>query len=163
MTSSDRLDSVIHAIAIRAPAEEAFHRFVADLAMWWPVEYTWSRDVLETIEIEPRQGGRCFERGPHGFMCDWGRVLEYDAPRRLRFLWQIGPTRVPVPDPERASEVDVRFEREGEASTRVRLEHRHFERHGDEGDSYRDAMASQQGWPYILDNFAASFSSRRPE
>jgi uncharacterized protein YndB with AHSA1/START domain len=145
-------------VTVPAPAERAFEAFTTGLAGWWPPEYTWARDVLETIAIEPRQGGRCFERGPHGFECDWGRVLAWDPPRRLLFTWQIGPDRVPEPNPEKASEVEVRFVENGDASTRVELEHRAFARHGDDGEGYRDALASPQGWPYILDRYAAALS-----
>jgi uncharacterized protein YndB with AHSA1/START domain len=109
--------------------------------------------VLDTIAIEPRAGGRCFERGPHGFECDWGRVLAYDPPRRLAFLWQISPRREPVSDPARASEVEVVFVAEVD-TTRVELTHRGFERHGDGAAEYREAMASEQGWPYLLRCYA---------
>ena len=61
------------------PAEAAFAAF-ADLARWWPPEYTWAAGTLETIGIEPRQGGHCFERGPHGFTLHWGRVLAWEPP-----------------------------------------------------------------------------------
>jgi uncharacterized protein YndB with AHSA1/START domain len=84
---------------VAAPVERAFATFSDGLAGWWPREYTWAQDTLETIAIEPREGGRCFERGPHGFHCDWGRVLAWDPPDRLAFTWQIGPDRVPEPNP----------------------------------------------------------------
>jgi uncharacterized protein YndB with AHSA1/START domain len=81
-------------------------------------------------------------------------VLELDPPHRLAFSWQIGPGREPVPDPTRAGQVEVAFRPADNRRTRVRLEHRGFERHGPEGAGYRDAMASDRGWPYILDRFA---------
>jgi uncharacterized protein YndB with AHSA1/START domain len=149
--------AIRHAVTVELPREAAFARFVDDFRDWWPAEYTWSQDVLEQIGIEPREGGMCFERGRHGFRCDWGRVLAFEPPRRLGFRWQISPRREPVPDERRASEVELRFEAEGNCVTRVELEHRGFERHG-EGDAYRDALASEQGWPYILGRYA----SRRP-
>jgi hypothetical protein len=46
-----------------APADEAFAAF-ADLARWWPREYTWAGDTLEDIGTDPREDGFCFERGP---------------------------------------------------------------------------------------------------
>lgn len=98
----------------------------------------------------------CSEVGPHGFRCDWGRVLAAERPKRLRFTWQIGPSREPVPDPERASVVDVRFLAEGADSTRVEVEHHAFERHGEAAQGYRDALASEQGWPYMLGRYAAA-------
>ncbi len=129
--------------------ERAFALFTEQLGSWWPAEYTWSADALEGIEIEARPGGHCVERGPGGFRCDWGTVVDCEPARRLLFSWQIGPSREPLPDPARASEVEVQFVGDG-GSTEVRLEHRGFERHGEQGDSYREALGSEQGWPYIL-------------
>lgn len=145
-----------HAVRVAATPAEAFEGFVRGFSRWWPAPYTWSGDVLETIAIEPREGGRCFERGPRGFELDWGKVLEYSPPERLRFSWQISPRRVPEPDPERASEVEVRFTGEPGGVTRVDLVHRGFLRHGEEGPGYRDAMGSDQGWPLIMERYARS-------
>ena len=140
-------------MTVPAPPERAFAAFAEGLGDWWPPEYTWSQGVLEEIGIEGREGGLCFERGPHGFRCDWGRVLAYEPGARVVFSWQISPTRVPEPDPERASEVEVRFAA-AEEGTRVELEHRAFERHGEGAEGYEAAMASEQGWPYILERYA---------
>lgn len=137
---------------VPVPVERAFALFVDELASWWPAEYTWSGDVLDTIAIEPRVGGMCFERGPHGFRCDWGRVLTLRRPDRIVFSWQIGPNREPVPNPELASEVEVRFAAV-EAGARVELEHRGFTRHSGGAADYRAALESPQGWPYILDRY----------
>jgi uncharacterized protein YndB with AHSA1/START domain len=146
--------SLEHSVSVELPLEAAFARFVDDLNEWWPREYTWSGDALEQIGIELKEGGMCFERGPDGFRVDWGRVTELDPPTRLAFTWQVGPHREPVPDESRASEVEVTFVSDDEGRTRVSLEHRGFERHGDEGGGYCAAMASDQGWPYILGRYA---------
>jgi uncharacterized protein YndB with AHSA1/START domain len=156
-------EPIRHTLVVLAPVERAFAAFTAGLASWWPREYTWAGDVLETIAIEPREGGRCFERGPESFTCDWGRVRAWEPPRRLVFTWQISPRREPEPNPARASEAEVRFVREGPASTRVEFEHRHLERHGQGGDTYRDALASTQGWPYILGRYAAALNALNGE
>jgi len=95
--------------------------------------------------------------GPHGFSCDWGRVLDCEPPRRLVFTWQISPDRTPQPDPERSSEVEVTFE-ETETGARVCVEHRAFERHGEEGEGYRQALDSEHGWPYMLDCLVNRFT-----
>ncbi|HEX6686635.1 MAG TPA: SRPBCC family protein [Candidatus Limnocylindrales bacterium] len=136
---------------ISASPERAFEAFTAELRNWWPAEYTWSgRAALADIGIEPGAGGFCFEIGPHGFRCDWGRVLTWDPPRRLVFTWQIGPSREPVPDPRHASEVEVRFK-----DGRIVFEHRGFEKHGPSGDGYRKGLESPEGWPFILDSYRA--------
>lgn len=150
--------TIHHTMTVPVSINQAFDGFV-NLAAWWPAEYTWSRNVLEMIAIEPRLGGRCFERGPHNFECDWGRVLVWEPPHRLVFTWQISPKREPQPDPSKASEVEVRFGREEPATTRVDFEHRHFERHGEGSADYLAILSSPQGWPYILDRYVQAVQS----
>jgi uncharacterized protein YndB with AHSA1/START domain len=140
-------------VATPLPVARAFERFAGELHDWWPREYTWSQAVLQQIGIEPRVDGLCFEIGPHGFRCDWGRVVEWAPPDRLRLAWQISPRREPVPDPEQASSVTVSFAAQGPQRTKVSLVHDAFERHGNDGAGYRDAMASARGWPFILQRF----------
>jgi uncharacterized protein YndB with AHSA1/START domain len=72
--------------------------------------------------------------------------------------WQIAPDRVPEPNPAKASEVEVRFHPTGTSGARVELEHRAFARHGEPGDTYRQAMASPEGWPLLLDRYAATLA-----
>jgi uncharacterized protein YndB with AHSA1/START domain len=146
---------VTASVTVPVSPEVAFAAFTEKFGQWWPAEYTWSQDVLEEIGIEPGEGGICFERGPHGMRCDWGRVLTWDPPARLRFTWQISPERVPVPDPSKASEVAVRFLAEG-TGTRVELQHRCFERHGEAAADYARGMGSEQGWPLLLERFAVT-------
>lgn len=129
-------------VEVPAAPHEAFVCF-ADVAAWWPAELTWSQDALESLEIEPRVGGLCRERGPGGFTCDWGRVLEWEEGRRLAIAWSIGAGREPVPDPERASRVSVTFS-PAAGGTRVDVAHDRFERHGPGAEGYREAM--EQGW-----------------
>jgi hypothetical protein len=76
--------------------------------------------------------------------------------------WQIGPDRIPQPDPSKASEVEVRFHLTGDGGTRVELEHRAFSRHGDAATTYRQAMASPEGWPLILHHYADGTSPPNP-
>lgn len=137
-----------HSVLVDASPDAAFALFSERLIDWWPLEYTWSGPVLEKLVIEARPDGRCYEVGPHGFHLDWGRVLASEPPQRLVFTWQIEFDRSPQPDPNRASEVELRFKPEGGA-TRIELEHRRFERHAD-GDKYCAAMAGPRAWPWML-------------
>lgn len=57
-------------------------------------------------------------------------------------------------DPDRTSEVEVRFLPEGPNSTRVELEHRELERHGEGWEKMRDAVGSPGGWLRGLEAFA---------
>jgi uncharacterized protein YndB with AHSA1/START domain len=143
----------VHAtVLVEASPERAFDLFTVGLGEWWMPEYTWSGPLaLSRIGIEPRANGMCYEIGPHGFRMDWGRVLTWDPPDRLVFTWQISPERVPEPDPDRASEVEVRFTPEG-AGSRVDLTHRGFDRHGGGAQAYRGGMSV--GWEQLLGRFA---------
>jgi uncharacterized protein YndB with AHSA1/START domain len=149
------------AVTVNGSPERAFRLFTDGLGSWWPPEYSWSAAKLEQMQIEPRPGGRCFERGPHGFHCDWGRVKVCEPPARLVFAWQINADRTPQPDPEQASEVEVRFTSVAEGRTRVELEHRGFERHRAGAAAYRDGMASRRGWPLLLARFEKAVGTGR--
>jgi hypothetical protein len=133
------IESIHRVIEVPLSAERAFGFFTKDFALWWPREYTWGQDVVEDIGFEQREGGLCFERGPYGFRCDWGRVLSWQPPHRLVLAWQIGPRREPEPNPSRASSVEVMFVADTPARTRILLDHRDFERHGREAAEYRAA------------------------
>ncbi|MPY95139.1 MAG: ATPase [Acidimicrobiia bacterium] len=143
------LEHLQAAVALPVPPAQAFSQFTGRFALWWPAEFSWSgADLLEDIGIEDGEGGFLYERGPHGFRLDWGRVLEWQPPHRLRFTWQIGPDRVPVPDPAHASEVDVAFVAEPGGGTRVEVRHGCWERHGEGAATYREQFA--HAWPYAL-------------
>lgn len=140
-------------VTIAQTPSDAFTRFTDEMDAWWPSDYSWSQDELVEIGIEPGVDGMCYEIGPHGFRCDFGRVLSWEPGSRLVFTWQISPNREPVPNPDNASEVEVVFRQAEDGQTEVELTHRHFERHGDGGEEYRDAMASEYGWPLILQQY----------
>ena len=156
--SIEGLELECTAIVATSP-EIAFRHFVERFGQWWPREYTWSRERLGSIGIGSRAGERCTETSRDGFTIDFGRTLAVDAPHRLSFAWCIDPTRVPIPDVDAAGIVTVEFSPHDVGSTRVRLAHAGFERHGDAGRGYRNAMASERGWPFILERYAASFES----
>lgn len=136
-----------------APAE-AFATFTERLGDFKPPEHNMlSVPIAETV-LEPRVGGAIIDRGTDGSECRWARILTFDRPNRLVFSWDIGPTWQIETDPERVSEVEVRFVAEGTASTRVELEHRHLDRHGPGWESVRDGVDNEQGWPLYLDRYA---------
>jgi len=70
------------------------------------------------------------------------------------FAWDINPQWQIESDPARASEVEVRFIPEGDERTRVALEHRHLDRHGDGWEGMREGVAGDQGWPLYLQRYA---------
>lgn len=147
-------DATRHEIMVALPPTAAFRLFAEGFDRWWPREYCWGGDSCVEIGMEPRAGGACREIGPEGFRCDWGRVLEWDPPRRLVFTWQVNADRSPQPDAARGSEVAVVFAPLG-ARTRVLLTQSGFARHGEGWEAYRDGMGGAMGWPLLLARYAA--------
>jgi uncharacterized protein YndB with AHSA1/START domain len=149
------MEPLTASVTVAVPRERAFELFTAEMGSWWPREFSWSQDKLEAIGIEPHADGFAYERGPRGFTMHWGRVKAWDPPARFVFTWQIAADRTPQPDPDRSSEVEVRFHEENGA-TRVAVEHRDWERHGDAAQEYRDGFERAGAWPYALERFAAA-------
>jgi len=125
------------------------------MAGWWPAEHHILEGELGEMVVERRAGGRMYDRGVDGTECTWGRVLAYEPPDRFVFSWNISLRWQIETDPQRCSEVEVRFVADGDARTRVELEHRHLERHGDGWEAMRDAVGSPDGWGKGLRQFAA--------
>lgn len=150
-------DAIRHSVTVPAGAERAFAVFTERMAEWWPRAYTWSEAALEHVGMEPRTGGRWYERDAAGTERVWGTVRAWDPPHGVVLSWGIAPDRAPEPDPAHASEIEVRF-RPGDGGTSVELEHREFARHGEDvAADYRAGMDSPAGWPTILACFAARF------
>jgi uncharacterized protein YndB with AHSA1/START domain len=106
--------------------------------------------------FEPRVGGHVYDRGVDGSECRWARVLAYEPPERFVISWDINLQWQIETDPERTSEVEVRFVPEGSGRTRVELEHRHLDRHGDGWEQMRAAVGSDGGWPSGMNRYAAA-------
>ena len=58
-------------------------------------------------------------------------MLQWEPPHRFVFAWQVTPQWTHEPDLAKSSEVEVKFTAVSDGSTRVDLEHRYFNRHGD--------------------------------
>jgi uncharacterized protein YndB with AHSA1/START domain len=145
-------------VVVEAPIEEAFAAFTGRFGDFKPPEHNLlAAPIAETV-FEPRVGGHIYDRATDGTECRWARVLAYDPPRRVVFSWDIGPTWQVETDPDKTSEVEVRFIEEAQRRTRVELEHRNLDRHGPGWESVRDGIAHDQGWPLYLDRYAALFA-----
>jgi uncharacterized protein YndB with AHSA1/START domain len=104
--------------------------------------------------FEPHVGGHIYDRGVDGSECRWARVLAYEPPERLVFTWDISPHWQLETDLARASEVEVRFISESPDRTRVELEHRNLDRHGDGWEGLREGVGGADGWPLYLSRYA---------
>ncbi len=142
-------------IVVEASQERAFEVFTAEIGSWWPADKHILAGELAEMEFEPRVGGRIIDRAVDGSESCWARVLAYEPPDRLVFSWDISLRWQIESDADRTSEVEVRFIAEGEERTRVELEHRALERHGEGWEAMRDAVGSPNGWGDGLRSFAA--------
>jgi uncharacterized protein YndB with AHSA1/START domain len=142
-------------ITVKTPPERAFDVFTAQLASWWPLEmYSIGSQPAVAAEIEPREGGRWFERAADGSTCDWGRVLAWEPPHRVVLSWEISCDW--SHDPRLASEVEIRFRPDGPGATRVELEHRGLETYGERAEEMRGIFGSDNGWGGLLRHFAGA-------
>lgn len=124
---------------------QAFELFTAGLDRWWPTAtHSIGRDRVRCCALEPRVGGAVYEEHEDGTRCEWGRVLRWEPPERLVVSWHPGR------DPEQAQEVEVRF-LEATGGARVELEHRGWERLGEDALEVRDRY--DEGWVPVLGAF----------
>jgi uncharacterized protein YndB with AHSA1/START domain len=141
-------------IVVEAPIEEAFRVFTEDFGKFKPPEHNMLQvEIAETI-FEPRVGGRLYDRGVDGSECRWARILAYEPPDRVIFSWDISPQWQIETDLEKTSEVEVSFVSETPERTRVELEHRNLERHGEGWEGTREGVGGNDGWPLYLQRFA---------
>ena len=138
-------------IRVKASPARAFEIFTTATSRWWLKTHTISttRSPIKDVIIEPRPGGRWFERGEDGSECQWGKVIAWEPPARVLLAWQInGAWKF---DPTLVTEVEIRFAPDG-SGTKVELVHRHLERLGDAAEAMRQAF--QGGWGSLLEQFA---------
>jgi uncharacterized protein YndB with AHSA1/START domain len=146
--------SVGASIVVEAPVERAFSVFTDGIGRWWDPDHHILNTELAEMIFEPRVGGHVYDRGVDGSECRWARVLAYEPPLRFVISWDINLKWEIEPDPEKTSEIEVRFVPEGAGRTRVELEHRHLDRHGNGWEQMRDSVGSPDGWGSTLQRFA---------
>jgi uncharacterized protein YndB with AHSA1/START domain len=144
-------------VRVNADVARAFEVFTAGFARWWPRTYHIGSAPMKEGVLEPRAGGRWYERGEDGSECEWGKVLVWDPPARLVLAWQIN-TQFKY-DPTVISEVDIRFRAESATLTVVELEHRDIDRLGADPEEFRNKVDAPSGWGGILDLYAASVAA----
>jgi uncharacterized protein YndB with AHSA1/START domain len=156
MSTQTAATSVRSSIVVDVPIEQAFTVFTDGIGKWWPPEHHILQAELAEMVFEPRVGGYVYDRGVDGSECRWARVLAFEPPTRFVISWDINLQWQLETDPERTSEIEVRFIAEGANRTRVELEHRNLDRHGDGWQQMRDAVGSPGGWDLGLQRFAQS-------
>jgi uncharacterized protein YndB with AHSA1/START domain len=154
MSTPASATSIRHEVVVEAPIDRAFSVFTEGFGTFKPREHNMlGVDIAETV-FEPRVGGDVFDRGVDGSKCRWARVLAYEPPDRVVISWDINPQWQVEPDLDKTSEVEVRFIVEAPERTRVELEHRNLDRHGDGWEAVREGVDSDGGWPLYLQRFA---------
>jgi uncharacterized protein YndB with AHSA1/START domain len=154
MTAQAESTSVRTEIVVEAPVERAFRVFTEEFDKIKPREHNMRQVEIAESVFEARAGGRIYDRGVDGSECQWARVLVCEPPNRIVFTWDISPQWQLEDDLARASEVEVRFVAEAPGRTRVEIEHRHLDRHGDGWAGLREGVGGDGGWPLYLARFA---------
>ena len=133
--------------------DHAFATWTGRATAWWPPEHTVSHEPGAEIVFEPRRGGRIYERTGAGREIEWGEIVDWDPPRRLRYLWHIAT------EPANATDVEIVFRELPDATTRVEIEHGGWDRLGQMGQAWRDA--NMDGWDGVLPAYVGSASRSR--
>jgi uncharacterized protein YndB with AHSA1/START domain len=159
MTTASHGTSVRKQIVVEAPIERAFKVFTEDFGAFKPPEHNILGVELAETVFETRVGGHLYDRGVDGSECRWARVLAYEPPTRVVISWDLNAQWQVETDLAKTSEVEVRFVAEAPERTRVELEHRNLERHGDGWEEIRAGVDSEGGWPLYLQRYAELFTS----
>ena len=130
---------------VACSAEHAFATWTARIGSWWPSDHTVSGERCLDVVLEPRIGGRIYERTRAGDEHEWGEVTVWEPPARLGYLWHLRRDR------REATEVEIRFIALAGAATRVEIEHRGWEGLGDGAGDWRDR--NRGGWRTLLPHF----------
>lgn len=108
-------------VSVAVPCDRAFEVFTREIDLWWRrgLRFRHFAGEHSIIAIEPFQGGRVFESAVEGGPAhEFGKVLEWNPPNRVRFEWRLSNF-----GPGERTEVDVHFEAMGD-ETRVTVTHR---------------------------------------
>jgi hypothetical protein len=154
MPATTKIPPIRKTIRVAVPAKRAFEVFTVQMHRWWPPAHSILKAPRAGITVEPRVGGRWYERATDGSECTWGKVVSWNPPDGIVLTWQL--TAEFAYDPEFVTEVEIRFTPDGTNATRVDLEHRHLERYGEKAEAIRPMLDSPEGWGSCLTNFAAA-------
>jgi len=140
---------IVKRLVVQADVPRAFNAFTAHIGSWWPRSHSVADAPQADVIIEPRQGGRWYERATDGSESEWGKVLLWEPPARVVLAWQLDAQfRY---DPTLITEVELRFTALEASQTQVDFEHRYLERLGEGAAALRDRLDG--GWLGILEAY----------
>ncbi|MBE8519215.1 SRPBCC domain-containing protein [Amycolatopsis sp. H6(2020)] len=154
-STSQTATSVQAGIVVDVPQENAFRVFTERFDEVKPREHNLLAVPIERTVLEPKVGGTVYDVGSDGSRCTWARVLAYEPSDRLVISWDISLRWQLESDYDHTSEVEIRFTADGAGRTRVALEHRHLDRHGEGWESFT-SLGEGSGWPLYLKRFRAA-------
>lgn len=133
-------------VTVPLPPDAAFALFTEGIQQWWPLDegYSYGGDRARDIVLEPKPGGRFYERFVDGDEFQVGTVTECTPPDLIRFTWRSAEWSHPT-------EVEVVFLPQP-GGTRVELVHSGFENLGSDGPDLARQWGG--GWPRVLETFA---------
>ncbi len=132
---------------VACSVEHAFTMWTSKMGTWWPPDHTVTGRA-DLVVLQSGVGGRIYERTSDGVEHDWGEVTVWKPPTRLAYSWHLGRDRTD------ATEVEISFRAQGDAATRIEIEHRGWERLGKAGEGWRDRNLA--GWQTLLPHFMAA-------
>lgn len=142
------IEPLIVEFSVAASPAHAFDLWVNRTDLWWPPGHTMSDGDGYSIIFEGRRGGRVYERAADGVEHEWGEVLDWEPPRRIRYLWHL------FFDRDEATTVEVSFTPADEQTTTVTIKQDGFEQLGDAGPQRRDRTG--HAWAIITELYAAA-------
>jgi hypothetical protein len=142
------------AFQVDCSVEHAFDTWTRRITTWWPVSHSVSGERGLHIELEPRVGGRIFERTARGDEYDWGQVTLWEPPTRLGYAWHLRQDRAD------ATDVLITFQAIDAAVTRVEIEHSGWQRLGARGPDAQNA--NRAGWSGLLPHFVEAARVHAP-
>ena len=126
---------------VACSADHAFTVWTSGIGTWWPPDHTMTGHAAAVV-LQGGVGGRIYERTADGAEHEWGEVTVWQPPTRLAYLWYLGRDRAD------ATEVEIRFRPQGTAQTRIDIEHRGWER---VGEQWRGR--TRIGWQTLLPHY----------